>query len=800
MKLKHTHCDMESLSRFLRGELSDVEIQDLETHLSVCSSCRSRLEESTASANEWHALRDSLSDKESSEVTSGQEDLESLQRLLSPSDDPRMMGRIGTYEIVGLLGRGGMGVVFKALDPSLNRYVAIKMLAPMLIPSAVFKQRFLREAQSAAAVVHDNVVGIHAISEWQGNPYLVMTFVRGQSLQSRLHHRGHLSLREVLRIGLQISAGLAAAHAQGLIHRDIKPANILLESDVDRVMITDFGIAKAIDDLRFTGTNTLLGTPEYMSPEQARDEQLDYRTDLFSLGCVLYEASSGRSPFRSSTSYGAIRKVIDVDPPSVRSLVSELPEWFAEIVRRLLSKDKDSRFQSAAEVAALLKQCLAHVEQPQLVPLPKFFQPERQSRSKTLFRRLVMTISWIAFASISTWLLLLQTGQPGEDEKSGNQAKKQKTNSAQQQSSEPLQSDTRAQRNDQAPLTANAGKYTVKVTKTDAIDQMKLGRKPSSNLAASMLLDQLQNGSTQNSSKNNFQKNEQTFGGNGNVSGSSGGASGGFTSGSSSTFGSVTSGNKNMVVRPNLAVALKIDSNVNGIFELENMEAVDDKGQPVLWMKPGGFNFYDPAFEKELDGEMVAYFQEENDTEYLTISGDLKVTPGRRHEVEFPNGKPSTKKSGEHSFVLKDVQSNDGGIQVTMTLPELTKKRGNQFGNAQAMMKAMLEQHGAIEVLIRDSEGVLHAPGASGSAGGSSSGGGSGGGSGIGNSDGNVNGSRSGSFGQDSQFGSSQSYTFAALPSGREIKSVVVRATEKTGKPQSHSFKLYKVPVPYGTN
>ncbi|MFN9999979.1 MAG: protein kinase domain-containing protein, partial [bacterium] len=134
-----------------------------------------------------------------------------------------------------------------------------------------------------------------------------------------------------------------------------------------------------------------------MSPEQARDEELDYQTDLFSLGCVLYEASTGRSPFRSSTPYGAIRKVIDVDPPSVRSLVSDLPEWFAEIVRRLLSKEKDSRFQSAAEVAALLKQCLAHVEQPRLVPFPKsFFQTVRQSRSKTLFRRLVMATPWIA--------------------------------------------------------------------------------------------------------------------------------------------------------------------------------------------------------------------------------------------------------------------------------------------------------------------------------------------------------------------------------------------------------------------
>jgi len=787
MKLMHSQCDMEFLARFLRGELSDVEIRDLETHLSACSTCRSRLEESTAPANEWLALRDSLSDKQSSDVTSGQEDSASLQRLLGPTDDPRMMGRIGTYEIVGLLGRGGMGVVFKALDPSLNRYVAIKMLAPMLIPSVIFKQRFLREAQSAAAVVHDNVVGIHAISEWQGNPYLVMTFVRGQSLQSRLHHRGHLSLREVLRIGLQISAGLEAAHAQGLIHRDIKPANIMLESEVDRVMITDFGIAKAIDDLRLTGTNTLLGTPEYMSPEQARDEQLDYRTDLFSLGCVLYEACSGRSPFRSSTPYGAIRKVIDVDPPSVRSLVSELPEWFEEIVRRLLSKDKSSRFQSAAEVAALLKQCLAHVEQPQLVPFPKsFFQTDRQSRTKTLLRRLMMATTWIVFASIGTWMLLLQVGQLGQDPKSGNQSKQQKTSSVSKPSSESPQSDTNVQKDEkEAPITAKAGKYVIKVTKTDAIDQMKLGMKSKSNRAANMLLEHLKNGSAQNSS-NNFQRNEQFFGGNGN---GSGGVSGGFASGSSSSSGSVISGSKGGFVRPNIAVALKVDSTNKGIFELENVEAVDDEGKPVLWMGPDAFNFFDSAFERDLQGEMVAYFQEENPTEYLTISGDLKVTPGRLIEVEFPNGKPSTKKSGEHSFVLKDLQNNDRGIHVSLDLPELTKKRGNQFGNAQAMLKGVLEQQGAFEVVILDSEGISHYPGASGMSGGGGSASGSGGGSGNGG----------GSFGQEAQYHSSKTFTFGALPYGREIKSVIVRATEKTGKPQTIQFKLHKVPVPYGT-
>ncbi len=796
MKLKQTHCNTDLLTRFLRGELSDGEIQAYEAHLSTCTSCRTRLEVKTASTNEWDALRDSLSNNQDSDTTSGLEDLATLQRLLGPSDDPRMMGRIGTYEIVGLLGRGGMGVVFKAFDPSLNRYVAIKMLAPMLIPSAVFKQRFLREAQSAAAVVHDNVVGIHAISEWQGNPYLVMTFVRGQSLQARLNHRGHLSLREVLRIGMQISAGLEAAHAQGLIHRDIKPANVLLETDVDRVMITDFGIAKAIDDLRFTGTNTLLGTPEYMSPEQARDEELDYRTDLFSLGCVLYEACTGRSPFRSSTPYGAIRKVIDIDPPSVRALVSELPEWFADIVRRLLSKDKKSRLQSAAEVTTLLKQCLAHVEQPQLVPLPKSFsQTDRNSRPKTLFRRLVMATPWIAFASVSTWLLLLQVGQTDLKQKPGNKPKPQKANVAQKPAndSKPLNANQDpnavAQNDEQVPpITANAGKFIIQVTKSDAIDQMTLGRKPSSNRAANLLLEQLQNGSAQNTT-NNFQKNEQFSGGNGNASGSAGGISGGFTSGSSSSFGSVTSGSNGGFVRPNIAVAFKVDPNDKGIFELENMQAIDDRGNPVPWMAPGPFNFYDPSFEEGLDGEIIAYFQEENDTEHLTISGELKVTPGRRIEVEFPDGKPSTKKSGQHSFALKEIQSNERGIHVSLSLPQLTKKRGNQFGNPQAMLKAVLDQQGAFEVLIQDSEGVLHSPGASGSAGGSSSASGSGGG----------NGNGGGAFGQDSQSNSTQTFTFGGLPYGRDIKSVIVRATEKTGKPQSYPFKLSKVPVPYGT-
>lgn len=802
MKVRPISCDRFPLSRFLSGELSEAELQEVETHLSCCSQCRQRLEEHTAPHDEWQELRELLSD----DATSGHfpslaanDELEACRRLLGPTDDPRMMGRIATYEVVGFLGRGGMGIVFKAFDPSLNRYVAIKMLAPMLLSSGVFKQRFLREAQSAAAVVHDNVVGIHAISEWQGIPYLVMTFVRGQSLQSRLTSRGHLSLREVLRIGMQIASGLAAAHAQGLIHRDIKPANILLESDVDRVIITDFGIARAIDDLGFTRSNTLLGTPEYMSPEQARDESLDFRTDLFSLGCVLYEASTGKSPFRSSTSYGAIRKVIELSPPSIRTLVPDLPEWFAKFVGRLLKKDRNSRFESAAEVSTLLTQCLAHLEQPQVAPFPKTLSQSTPRRfSAVLLRRPIMTVSWIVMAVLGSSALLLHMGQSDPTTQPGNRDEEtQVARSSDPAMKTPARPDEeKLEEGKTVPLTANAGKYVLKLQRADAIDQTKLGMKPT-NQAANLLLDTLQNGSTQQAT-DGFQTNQQSFGSSGGAGGFAGGAAsggaGGFAGGSVSTSSSggvsgtsgggvSTGGSNSSFVRPNLALAFEVDSREKAILELDNLDASDDQGKPVLWMGRSAFNFYDPAFEKDARGAMIAYFQEENDTEHVSVTGELKVTPGRVVEIEFPGGKRATKKSGEHAFVLTDVQKNDGGIHVSLALPQLGKVRGNVLGNPQAMMKAMLEQQGAFEVSIVDNEGELHYP--NGSAGGSAGGSASGF-------------SSSSGFGQNSQSNASQTYSFAPLADRREIKSIIVRTMERTGKPRSYPFKFSQIPIPYG--
>ena len=171
---------------------------------------------------------------------------------------------------------------------------------------------------------------------------------------------------------MQAAAGLAAAHAQGLVHRDVKPANILLADGIERVKLTDFGLARAADDASLTKTGFIAGTPQYMSPEQARGEAVDQRSDLFSLGSVLHAMCTGRPPFRAETSYGVLRRITDEEPRPIREINPEIPDWLCGIVARLMAKRPDDRFQSAGEVAALLEQCLAHVQQPTIVPLPAY--------------------------------------------------------------------------------------------------------------------------------------------------------------------------------------------------------------------------------------------------------------------------------------------------------------------------------------------------------------------------------------------------------------------------------------------
>lgn len=408
-------CNAHSVTRFLNEQLEENEEQQLLSHLDECDACREQIELAAADDQWWQETSDFLTadeiDKEiqatkvgDSHSTEENSEEKSIHRgsiggvidQLSPTDDPHMMGRFGGYEIVGVVGCGGMGVVLKGHEAALNRYVAIKILAPHLATSGAARNRFSREGQSAASVVHPNVVSIHRVSEDKGLPFLVMPYVAGESLQKRIDNQGALSVSAIVRIGLQVCRGLAAAHAQGLVHRDVKPANILLEKDVDRIVLTDFGLARAADDASMTKSGVLAGTPQYMSPEQARGERLDQRSDLFSLGSVFYTLCTGRPPFRSETSYGILRKITDNSPRPIREINPDIPNWLVRLINKLHEKSPEKRFDTAAEIADLLEQCLAHLQQPDVQALPEELQSLKKFSAKRMLISGAVTVSVIA--------------------------------------------------------------------------------------------------------------------------------------------------------------------------------------------------------------------------------------------------------------------------------------------------------------------------------------------------------------------------------------------------------------------
>ncbi|MEZ6088611.1 MAG: protein kinase [Pirellulaceae bacterium] len=278
-------------------------------------------------------------------------------RLLDPPTREGWLGRLGHYEIEEILGQGAFGIVAKAFDEKLHRVVAIKMMSPALAATSPPRKRFLREARTSAAVQHENIVGIHAVEE-QPIPFLVMEYIAGQTLQQRMDGHGPFTPEEVITFGQQIAAGLAAAHAVNLIHRDIKPSNILLtDGPNERAKITDFGLARAVDDASMTRTGTIAGTPMYMAPEQVQGETLDHRADLFSLGSVLYQMASGRPPFRASNTIAVLKRVCDDTPRPINDIIPGTPDWLCGIIARLLEKDRSNRFQTAEEVAGVLGQC-----------------------------------------------------------------------------------------------------------------------------------------------------------------------------------------------------------------------------------------------------------------------------------------------------------------------------------------------------------------------------------------------------------------------------------------------------------
>jgi serine/threonine protein kinase len=355
-----------------------------------------------------HDRPDELLDQPAIEHLSAGADTEVLD-FLEPSAKPGVLRSLGHYDVLEVVGQGGMGVVMRAFDAKLHRVVAIKVLMPALAINREARQRFIREAQAAAAVSHDNVISIHAVDDGGPVPYLVMQFIDGRTLQDKLDRVGPLPLKEVLRIGLQIAEGLAAAHRQGLIHRDIKPANILLENGVERVKITDFGLARTVDDVSLTRTGYIAGTPPFMSPEQADGKRVDHRTDLFSLGSVLYALCAGHPPFRAESSIAVLKRVCEETPRPLHEINPDVPPWLQELIAKLLAKDPAKRFGSAAEVATLLSGRLAQLQTDgafsDVGGMTKGTRsPQKPSRLHAV-RNVIGVALVVVTASIASWLI-----------------------------------------------------------------------------------------------------------------------------------------------------------------------------------------------------------------------------------------------------------------------------------------------------------------------------------------------------------------------------------------------------------
>lgn len=403
------------LRRLLLGAVSPSELESLGTHVLKCDQCVAALNGMRARDDLLEALRaaetavaldanmESLIDRLSRPYRGGDSpadtgasmstmeedainhesasDKESSEHgFLSPPERPDELGRLGDYRVLKLLGQGGMGAVYLAEDPQLERLVALKVMRPGLAANPDFRHRFLREAKATAKLKDDHIVAIYHVGEHKGLPFLAMEYLRGESLEQWLSRGKNLTVGQLLRVARDITRGLAAAHAKGLIHRDIKPANLWLEAPNGRVKILDFGLARGDkDDMGITQPGTILGTPSYMSPEQSRGEEADGRSDLFSLGCILYRLCTGRLPFSGPTVMSTLAALATKDPVPVAEVNPEIPPELAELAMRLLAKPREDRPASAQTVLQELQAILQQNSRPPQPEVPAASAPPRRS-------------------------------------------------------------------------------------------------------------------------------------------------------------------------------------------------------------------------------------------------------------------------------------------------------------------------------------------------------------------------------------------------------------------------------------
>ena len=355
---------MKWLFRLIDSDLSASQEAELTLHLDNCESCQARLIE-LESVGLRAELRQSVSDDSKIDLGAFESTLAEL-RSDRPNKSQKFngyadvmpwfgenklhIGTLGEFELTRFIGRGGMGLVFEAIDTKLQRTVAVKIMSPGLLADTTASARFLREARSAAKVNHMNVVTVHSVDQIRGLPYLAMEFIQGRSIEDELDRNKEFPLSHVLKIARQTALGLAAAHSQGVIHRDIKPSNLMLDSNSKRIKIADFGLASTLNDVSFTRSGMMVGTPDFTSPEQAMAGTVDARSDLFSLGSVLYLLCTGRRPFAANSFMQTLDAVRNTEPERIDRLNAQIPSAVADIVQKLLEKQPEDRFQSADEL------------------------------------------------------------------------------------------------------------------------------------------------------------------------------------------------------------------------------------------------------------------------------------------------------------------------------------------------------------------------------------------------------------------------------------------------------------------
>jgi eukaryotic-like serine/threonine-protein kinase len=326
------------------------------------------------------------------------------------------------YELEELVGHGGMSSVYKARDSLLERHVALKILHEQYVADEDFVERFKREARSVAQLQHPNIVTVIDRGEEDGRQYIVFEYIDGENLKEHVARKGRLDVQEALEIAVEVARGLAFAHQQGLVHRDVKPQNVLLNGD-GRAKVTDFGIARSLDVDGLTQTGSVLGTSNYIAPEQASGQRVDAQTDVYALGAVLYELLTGDVPFPGESFVAVAMKHVNEPPPNVLDRRGDVPLRVAAAVDRALEKDPDQRFPTMDAFAAELEACLAELARDDeddadatiVIPARQRLQHKRGSRVPL---GIALLAALLAIGAIVAGLLLLG-GSDGESSSTG---------------------------------------------------------------------------------------------------------------------------------------------------------------------------------------------------------------------------------------------------------------------------------------------------------------------------------------------------------------------------------------------